>query len=323
VAGRRRQNRRPWRRPLLLALTWCLALAAGAPAVPQGGYASSEVLLQAEELKVLMDQGDPNLRIIDFRHQAKYYLGHIPGAIQIWRRETPDQKKPWPGLPVPRAQMEKLLGRLGIAAKHTIVIYSDQCDHTHLWWVLAHYGFPLERLKLLDGGLEAWKRKGYPTQLTSPRLQPVTFKFPAEPRSSLLATLNDVKAALSAPGKVILDVRPKDQYLGEKTREGATRRGHIPGAVSIPVKEARVPEGLDKGCWKSAAEIRKVYAGRDVTPDRDVYIYGHTDLCATYTLMSLYLAGYPLEKLHVYAGSWVEWSRSQEPVATGSSGPAK
>ena len=28
MAGRRRQNRRPWRRPLLLALTWCLALAA-------------------------------------------------------------------------------------------------------------------------------------------------------------------------------------------------------------------------------------------------------------------------------------------------------
>jgi thiosulfate/3-mercaptopyruvate sulfurtransferase len=275
-------------------------------------------LLQAEELKVLLDQGDPNLRIIDFRHQAKYYLGHIPGAIQIWRRETPDQKKPWPGLPVPRAQMEKLLGRLGIAARHTIVIYSDQCDHTHLWWVLAHYGFPLERLKLLDGGLEAWKRKGYPTQLTSTRVQPAFFKFPAEPGASA-GHLNDVKAALSAL-EGDLDVRPR-AVSGEKTRKGLAGP-HSRGRLDS-VKEARVPEGPDKGCWKSAAEIRKIYAGRDVTPELDVYIYGHTDLCATYTLVSLYLAGYPLEKLHVYAGSWVEWSRSKEPVATGSSGPAK
>ena len=43
-----------------------------------------------------------------------------------------------------------------------------------------------------------------------------------------------------------------------------------------------------------------LYAGRGVTPDKDMYIYGHTDLCAAYTLVSLYLAGYPLEKLHVY-----------------------
>jgi thiosulfate/3-mercaptopyruvate sulfurtransferase len=323
VAGNRRQRRQHLMMPAALALAWCLALAAGAPAVPQGGYAGPGVLLQAEELKALLDQGDPNLRIIDFRHQAKYYLGHIPGAIQIWRRETPDQDEPRLGLPVPKAQIEKLLGRRGIAARQTIVIYSDQCDHTHLWWLLAYYGFPLDRLKLLDGGLEAWKRKGYPTQLTSPRLKKATFTFPAEPRSSLLATLNDVKAALSAPGKVILDVRPQEQYLGEKTREGAARRGHIPGALSIPVKEARVPEGPNKRCWKSAAEIKKIYADRGITPDLDVYIYGHTDLCATYTLVSLYLAGYPLEKLHVYAGSWVEWSRSKEPVATGSTGPAK
>jgi thiosulfate/3-mercaptopyruvate sulfurtransferase len=309
--------------PTALALAWGLALAAGAPAVPQGGYADPAVVLQAEELKALLDQGDPNLRIIDFRHQAKYYLGHIPGAIQIWRREIPDQDEPRLGLPVPRAQMEKLLGRRGIAAGHLIVIYSDRCDHTHLWWLLAYYGFPLERLKLLDGGLEAWKRKGYPTQLTSPRLKATTFKFPAEPRSSLLATLNDVKAALSAPGKVILDVRPQELYRGDKTREGAARRGHIPGARSIPVKVARVPAGPDKGCWQSAAQIKKIYADRGITPDLDVYIYGHTDLCATYTLVSLYLAGYPLEKLHVYAGSWVEWSRSKEPVAIGSSGPAK
>ena len=60
--------------------------------------------------------------------------------------------------------------------------------------------------------------------------------------------------------------------------------------------------GPQKGCWKSAAELKEIYAARGITPDKDIYIYGHTDLSASYTLVSLYLAGYPLEKLHVYGG---------------------
>jgi thiosulfate/3-mercaptopyruvate sulfurtransferase len=299
-----------------MALVWALTGPGGAGARPQGDYAHPGILLSAEELKTWLDKRDPNLRLIDFRHKAKYYLGHIPGAIQMWRPEIMG-REPSPGMPPPRAQLEKLLGRLGVGANHTLVIYSDQCDHTHLWWLLAYYGFPLERLKLLDGGYEAWKAKAYPTQLTSPRLKPVTFKFPPESRKPLLATLGEIKEALAVPGsRVIIDVRPQDQYRGERTKEGAARRGHIPRAVWINWTIAKVLEGPDKGCWKSAPEILQIYQSRGVTRDKDIFIYSHNDRCATYTLVSLYLADYPLERLHVYGGSWIEWSKSGEPVET-------
>jgi thiosulfate/3-mercaptopyruvate sulfurtransferase len=323
VSGRQRIN--PGRGLVLLfiALVWPLTLPSGAGARPQGDYAHPEMLLSAQELKARLDQKDPNLRLIDFRHKAKYYLGHIPGAIQMWRRAVMG-RGPVPGLPPPRAQLEKLLGHLGVGSKNTLVIYSDQCDHTHLWWLLAYYGFPLDRLQLLDGGFEAWKAKDYPTQLTSPRLKAATFKFPGETRKGLLATLGDIKEALGPPAnRIILDVRTQDQYRGERTREGAGRRGHIPGALWINWAVARVPEGPDKGCWKSAAEIKQIYQSQGVTPDKDIVIYSHNDLCATYTLVSLYLAGYPLERLHVYGGSWMEWSKSSEPVETGGRGPAR
>ena len=141
----------------------------------------------------------------------------------------------------------------------------------------------------------------------------------------LLAGREQVKAALAppAPGSVILDVRSGDQYRGERTREGAARRGHIPGAVWIFWLAGRVQAGPDKGCWQGAAEIRQLYGDRGVTPDEDIYLYSHTNHCATHTLVSLYLAGYPLEKLHVYGGSWIEWSKSGEPVETGGRGPAR
>lgn len=303
---------------LLPAWLWLALIPHMAGGVPLGDYAHSGVLIQAEELKNLLDRHDPQLRIIDFRHKAKYYLGHIPGAIQMWRPETEDRRQPIPGLPAPAPQIEKLLGRLGVGSDDTIIIYSDQCDHTRLWWILAHYGFPLNKMRLLDGGIEAWKAKGYPTQLTSPRFRPTTFQFPADPQGDFKpANLGEVKEALAAPDKVIVDVRNPRLFLGKVTLEGAARAGRIPGAVGICWEENRVPAGPNKGCWKSAAELKEMYLTRGVTPDKDIYIYGHTHLTASYALVSLYLAGYPPEKLHIYVGGWIDWSRSQEPVETG------
>ena len=306
--------------PLAVLLAWLgLALIPHlAGGVPLGDYAHSGVLIQAEELKDLIAKPDPNLRIIDVRHKAKYYLGHIPGAIQMWRPELEDRRQPTPGVPAPAAQIEKLLGRLGVGSHDNIVIYSDQCDQARLWWILAHYGFPLSQMRLLDGGLVAWKAKGYPTQLTSPRFKSATFRFPAEaPKNFLWANLAEVKAAQAAPDKVILDGRTPRFYLGERTREGAARSGRIPGAVGIPWEENRIAAGPYKAYWKSAAELKKLYADRGVTPDKDIYIYCHSNVRASYTLVSLYLAGYPLEKLHLYSGGWIEWSRSKEPVEKG------
>jgi len=306
--------------PLALLLAW-LALALMphmAGGVPLGDYAHADVLIQAEELKNLADKHDPHLRLIDFRHKAKYYLGHIPGAIQMWRPETEDRRQSVPGLPAPTPQIEKLLGRLGLGSHDTVIIYSDQCDHTRLWWVLAHYGFPLNQMRLLDGGFEAWKAKGYPTQLTSPQIKPTTFQFPTQPQKDyLLANLAEVKEALASSDKTIVDVRNPRLFLGEVTREGAARPGRIPGAVGIFWIENRVTMGPNKGCWKSAAELKELYAAQGITPDKDIYIYGHTSLSASFTLVSLHLAGYPLEKLHVYGGGWIEWSRSKEPAETG------
>lgn len=305
----------------LAPITLVLALVMGpwgrdAQAVPQGGYAQPEVLIQAEELKALLDQKTPHLQVIDVRHKAKYYLGHIPGAFQAWRQDIEDKKQP--GLMPAPAQMEKLLGHLGITNQDTLIIYSDQYDHARLWWLLAYYGFPLSQMKLLDGGLEAWKAKGYPTQLTSPRLKRTNFKLPGTgQRKYLLATLDEVKGAFKDPEKVIVDDRSEKQFLGRETGKGASRPGHIPGAVWVGWKEAQVPEGPYKGYFKSAAEIKKIFEAKGVTPDKDIYLYSNTSRPATYALVSLYLAGYPLEKLHLYAASWMEWSRSQEPIEAG------
>lgn len=83
-----------------------------AHAIPNGGYAHPEVLIQPEELKVLIDKKDLHIRIIDIREKLKYLAGHIPGAVHVWRPDIVDNNHPIPGMMAPKEQSEPLFGRL-------------------------------------------------------------------------------------------------------------------------------------------------------------------------------------------------------------------
>lgn len=244
-------------------------------AVPNGGYVRPELLIQPEDLKSLIDRNDPDIRIIDVREKIKYLAGHIPRAVNIWRPDIVDKDHPIPGMMAPQAQIEELMGRLGIGSKNTLIIYSDSADGARLWWILAYYGFPIPQMKLLDGGLDGWKTKGYPTEMIPPQMNAAQFRLPGKTKSmeSLLCTLPDVKGALKEPKKVVLDVRASKEYTGEEMLRDAVRAGRIPGVAWIEWKEVLIKDGPQKGYWKSAEEIRKLFADIGVTPDKEIYIY--------------------------------------------------
>jgi len=246
-----------------------------AHAVPNGGYAHPETVIQPEELKTLIDKKVPDIRIIDVRENSQYLMGHIPEAVQLWRPDVEDQKHPLAGMMAPREQIEELLGRLGINNKETLILYSDLYDHARLWWMIAYYGFPLKQMKLLDGGIDGWKAKGYPAEMTPPAVKKVRFEFgeKTKRKTPMLCTLPEVKSALKDPKKVVLDVRSQKEYLGEEMKKGAQKAGRIPGVTWIEWKETILEEGPYKGYWKSSEEIKKIFSAKGVTPDKDVYIY--------------------------------------------------
>lgn len=260
---------------ILLVVFGLIVSSQMALAIPNGGYARPELLIQPEELKALIDRKDPDIRIIDVREKIKYLAGHIPGAVNIWRPDIVDKDHPLPGMMAPQAQIEELMGRLGVSHRNKLVIYSDGPDGARLWWILAYYGFPIEQMKLLDGGPDGWKVKGYPTEMIPPQTSPAQFKLQGKTKAMepLLCTLPEVKGALKEPKKVVLDVRASKEYLGEETLTGAVRPGRIPGVKWIEWREVLVKDGPNKGYWKSAEEIRKLFADIGVTPDKEIYIY--------------------------------------------------
>ena len=260
---------------LVILVLFLLLVGQKARAIPNGGYVRPELLIQSEELKVLIDKKEPNLRIIDIREKLKYLAGHVPGAVHLWRPDIVDSNHPVPGMMAPKGQIEELMGRLGISDKNNLVIYSDGPDHTRLWWILAYYGFPLSQMKLLDGGIEGWKAKNFPREVIATNLERTSFKLQgkSKERKPLLCTLPEVREALGDTKTVVLDVRSKEEYLGGRMLSGAVKAGRIPGVAYVEWKEVLVKEGPYKEYWRSGEEVKKLFSEIGVTPDKEIYIY--------------------------------------------------
>ena len=94
-------------------------------------------------------------------------------------------------------------------------------------------------------------------------------------RPELLTQPEDLKALIDRKDSDIwiIDVRASKEYLGEETLAGAVRPGRIPGVKWIEWREVLIKDGPNKGYWKSAEEIRKLFADLGVTPDKEIYIY--------------------------------------------------
>ena len=106
-------------------------------------------------------------------------------------------------------------------------------------------------------------------------------------------------------------MRSPDEYTGKKLhmpeypQEGALRGGHIPTAQNIPWAQA----ANEDGTFKSREQLEQLYAGKGITPDKDVIAYcriGERSSHSWYVLK--YLLGYP--NVRNYDGSWTEWGNS-------------
>lgn len=289
------------------------------------GSPHPDVLVSTEW--VVQHLGDPKIRIVESDEDVLLYdLGHIPGAVRVdWHIDLQD--------PVVRdfvspAAFESLMSRLGIANDTTVVFYGDKSN----WW--AAYAYWLFKLyghgpaKLMDGGRKKWEAEGRPMTREVPSNPPVTYRVETPVpdirafRSDVLAHIQERGTPSQPSGRALVDVRSLAEFMGELThmpeypQEGALRAGHIPGAQSIPWGQAANPDGT----FRSAAELRHLYADRGITPDKDVIVYCRIGERSSHTWFVLHeLLGF--ERVRNYDGSWTEWGNSVGvPVERGGAG---
>lgn len=234
-----------------------------------------------------------------------YDEGHIPGAVKLhWRDDLQD--------PVERdivepVAFEELMGSRGIGNDTTVVLYGDKNNWfaAYAYWYLKVYGH--EDVRILDGGRQKWIDEG--RELTTDVPSPAAASYSAKPADESIRARRDVVlAGLGDAGRALVDVRSPQEFSGELMappgyeQEGASRTGHIPTAQSIPWAQAV----RDDGTFKSPDELRELYGGKGVTPDKEVVAYCRIGERSAHTWFVLReLLGYPDVKN--YDGSWTEY----------------
>jgi thiosulfate/3-mercaptopyruvate sulfurtransferase len=279
-------------------------MAKTATEIAQAGYAHPEVLVDtqwvADHLK------DPKVKLVEVDVDTTAYdSGHVTGAIGLdWRNDL--QARPIRDL-LPRDEFEKLLSSKGISNDDTVVVYGDNNNWFAAWflWNLKYYGH--KDARLMNGGRKKWQDEGRELVTEAPAIKPTSYKA-GQPVKSIRALRDEVLAELGKAGVALVDVRSPKEFSGELLapenlpQEGAQRGGHIPGAANIPWGQAV----REDGTFKSADELRALYASKGVTPDKAVIAYCRIGERSSHTWFVLsYLLGYG--NVRNYDGSWTEW----------------
>jgi thiosulfate/3-mercaptopyruvate sulfurtransferase len=158
--------------------------------------------------------------------------------------------------------------------------------------------------------MAGWLAGKRPVDTVLPAVTPS--RYPVSPKDEFTVDYRRVLSATQGKDTIILDVRPKDYFTGEKSDEA--RAGHIPGAVNRPFSEDVVKTDQDVR-FKPVSELAGAYEKIIPTRETPVIVHCRTGHQASQTFFVLKrLLGY--KNVYYYDAGWTEWAARQElPVA--------
>jgi thiosulfate/3-mercaptopyruvate sulfurtransferase len=289
-------------------------------------------IVSPETLAAWIAEGRPGLRIVDCRWylgqprgtgRAAYDAGHIPGAIHV-DLDSDLVAAEGPGrhpLPDPAA-FERRLGALGVGDGETVVAYDDVGGWVaaRLWWMLDDLGFGAEgrgAVLVLDGGLPAWTAAGQPTTTDVPVHPPATLHL--APAWRRVINREALKSQLSEV--LLLDARGAPRYRGEIEPIDPVA-GHIPTALNATTDGNLGPDGrflptavLAARFVSLRAEAASAGLPAAADPTAPTVTSCGSGVSACHNALAMRIASLPDAIL--YPGSYSDWSRAGEPVATG------
>jgi len=301
--------------------------------------ATDDVLIDRATLEAWMDAGYVNAEsgekvvILDVTEAGPYASGHIPGA-QLWDRFKHVQKRtegpaPAINMVLEGSKMDAMIQAAGIDENTTIVITSSKTATyfpSRAYFLFRYWGFPKERIKVLNGYNGAWPAQDLvstPTDLADTSLSVADFDSGVQLDTRVsLSELMD--AARDGRGTAI-------DFRGDASGTGSTS-GVYGESGDYVVFEGRLNNGkyysfanfnVDYANgnlrYKSAAEITSemTAAGIDVSTFSDggsytnpVYSYCRTAYIAS---TGFFVLDAILDiDVMTYDGSWSQWGKMSE-----------
>ncbi len=308
------------------------------------GAHRGSILIDADELARLLEEGreggpapvlvlDATVVLARPAHDGDYRAAsgadawagaHIPGSrhVDLLTAFT-DPAAPYHFAHPSRAATRRELAALGADERTTVVLYDQGSLQwaARLWWVLRDAGVAA---RVLDGGLPAWTAAGLPVVSSAPDVAGTVRRrsegdaFPGATagdaaRPSLWLDKEGVRAVSEgrASGTLVC-------ALGAAHFEGTTptrysRRGRIPGSVSLPAQDFLDGDGRLLPAPDLAARASRLPDGGAGGP---VVLYCGGGISASLDALALTLAG--VDPLVMYDGSLEEWTADPElPLVRG------
>ena len=288
----------------------CLAAVALAKAAVVGFgvvAASSGLLVSADELATLLK--DPAVVVIAVGNSPDdFTAGHIPGArFVLYSDIAPDRDGLQSELP-PVETLRRVLSSAGIGDRSKVIVYGSTIAATRMFFTLDYFGHP--DVRLLNGGLAAWKARGGALEVSPPPTVTASSLTP-KPRPDRVVSADWITERLSSPRIKLLDARPDAEYTGsDGGMNGMHAAGHLPDAEQLVWNTL-----LDStGKFLPDAELRKKYEAIGAGTDTPLVSYCMIGMRASVTYFVARHLGYDAR---MYDGSIVDWTRRRLPVVKG------
>lgn len=311
---------------------------------------TSTALIDAAKLKSWVDAGLVNSKrgekvVILTITAAKdlYERGHIPGAIYVDPAEIVQTRieavAASSTMVADGSKMDALIQRCGIDKNTTIVFTAPSSDPvynaTRGYATFRYWGFPKERLKVLDGGDNGWKAVYVSTSATpiiARSKYGVTPDGKNRVQATLRASLGEMIAAVTnydATKQAIIDARSNDatgSYAGKPgstvgvfapnagtppvTTDYVVFEGHMKNAKAVPYTSLYDKDNANRffppdDGTETSLKSKFAAAGMDAT--KTAYVYCRTGYIASAEFFVL--DGILGWNAVWYDGSWSQWGQ--------------
>ena len=167
---------------------------------------------------------------------------HIPDARFFDINKISDQSSDLPHMLPNEVFFSKMVGKLGINNDDTIIAYDNSIffSSARAWWMFKIFGH--KNLKIIDGGLKAWKDQGGPLESKKSIFKDTTY-VAQKINHNLYDNLDNIMDDLNSHrNKVIIDARGKERFLGQvEEPRPKVRSGHIPSSLTRFARPAENP----------------------------------------------------------------------------------